>query len=265
MPIIRPIKRPLVRPLSKAAGSEMPWEGEDPSTPLVYGLRDFLTLDSYYTAPAGQGIQGSGGFWVAVLFTLEGNGSGTSYLGECGALASRGWSLRVPASSTTLIFRYHDGTAANVQAPSVVLPAAVDSLQCALAFHNGTTLELYVNRARIGSGTAITGSTPASGDAMGFGVQSATTSDWGEGNIYGMAGGDTDSPTDAEALAYFDDVKAAGDIVALAGVTTEYEWSVKRNARSVPTEFVESRGTAENLDRAGTGLVAVAHPARYLW
>lgn len=262
--VVKPHRRSPVRSveLSARPGGGLPFEGSPPAGLGLPAISGWTTSDFYQTAD-GEGITGhADGFWAACLFTVSSVGS-LAHLANTGLIASRGWSIRM-ATSGVIIFRAWNGTPTAVDAPASGALSAGTAIHLAIGFFSGAgeLAELYLDGARVGTGTACVGYTPPDGaDPMRVGKHSGGAP-W-TGSILGVAGGDGDYPSDAEALAYFAAVKSAEKLVAMAGVTTDKIWNVSTGGIGAPAEWVEENATGENLDKQGTALVQGTNPKQW--
>lgn len=238
------------------------FEPGSPSGTMATAIDDFSATAAYQTAN-GEGVRGHAtGCWVANMFIVD-TAATLGYVSMCGLTGSRGWSMRTDTTTGKVIFRVCNGVGTAVDSPTPASAPTADgvTINVALGFFNGAgqLVELYLNGARVGTGTACVGITVAdASDKMHVGRRGTGISPL-PGKWLATAGGDGDFPSDAEALQYFTDVKASKTLVAMAGVTTEYIW---RAEMGPPSEIVETNLTGENLDIVST-LTAVKTP--YIW
>lgn len=230
----------------------------------IFGISGWSTANFYRGNPGGGPRGSASGFWIFLLMRRTGNTADVPF--QVGGV-TRGYLLRTTTGgSSNVVFRVQDGVGANVESPAGTVAVSDGIIHGVLCFTSGTLVELYVDRVRIGLGTAIVGYTPpVGGDPPFLGCSQANLFPF-SGNILGIAGGDAAFPTDAQAKAYFDDVKASRRVTTMAGVTTTHIWDVQRNGRGVPTVWDEELGTGDIYNKfGGAGLTEVVIPEVWGW
>lgn len=208
---------------------------------------------SYSQVAAPAGLRGHvDGFWVAALFTpndlTNSEQLWRSYASTSGARFFK-------ASTTSLVFQVvaGDGTT-TISSPSYTMSAAdLGKVTGVVGVYDEAAglVRLYVNRVEVGSGTAITGHTPASGVPINIVAFTMHTSSV----FHGVMGGDGTYPALADIQAWFDSTRGARALGTMPGATTDHRWQV--TALSAPVDSVG----ADNLSFVGTGKALVATTA----
>lgn len=190
------------------------------STTLTFGFGSgFNTTDTMGTA-VGAGSRGSAtlGHWCFFPFFMTAVPSGGTGYFAGDFSGSSGWVMRT--SGTQIVY----GTNGTVFLSPVRILAAGDvgKVHAALGFWNPTTLltELYVDKVRIGTGTAAATFSPYSGGRNTFGLRSIGLSPTDPGiRLGGYSAGNAEL-TAGEISQLFDDYKATGNIPTVAGKTS---------------------------------------------
>lgn len=245
------------RPRSGGRGSR----GSGFARPAILGTTSYSAANYFSTATPG-GVAGvASGFWVAGLCTLTTiSGSNNQFLASrlTTTPGNLGWYLRV-ATGTAFAFSAVSGAASFVVAPTYTLSGSdVGKTHMLVGVHDGTTARLYVARAEISTGTAITGYSPAPSSPQLLGERVSTSQPFSQGIIHGAAGGHA-VPTLAQVQAYFDAVKLAKRMVAMPSVQTDHIW----NTTSAGT--ISDEVGSDNLTMTGTLTAARTQPIAWAW
>lgn len=266
MPIVRPITRPLgSKALAESSASGLSWEGKNPSTTLVYAHQGYAA-SNFYEAADSEGIYGSDtAFWLGVLFTAPPTSGSNETVTIAGLAGSRGWRIRFTSAGNLI------GTAINGTPTAVNTPASADLSGTStvhgavLVLGTDNILRLYLDRAELGSGTAFVGYTlPSATDRHRIGLSTTGTQAY-SGRILGVCGADGVAPTSANVNLWYDNCRTNTDIAVMPGTTTDQLWSVKREAAAVETEWVDSQGTTENMDKSGTLITDSRFVPEWAW
>jgi hypothetical protein len=176
--------------------------------------------------------------WVALLAHLNAVPSANEAL-VCCVNGTNGFVVYGSGNGTTGSVYCVRASGAGSSTSGTVALSSADVARTHLFFftQDGGTLRAYAARAQIGSGVAHTPAAAAAGTRFFVGTNNSGTepvlSDW---TILGIAGSDTGTtPTQAEALAYFDAVLAARRLVIYPptippSVLTEHLWQTDGGA-----------------------------------
>jgi hypothetical protein len=228
-------------------------------TPTLTGITSFGASDIIATGSPGGVAGQAAGFYVTLV------GLRTTLISSGGVLMNRmnssfnaGWSI-AQLSATNLAFCACSGAGAFIQGPAWTMQASdCNEIFACVGVHTGTQVKFFANRAAIGSPAAITGFTAAS--------EPTTLGDWvpasgppTEFTYYGVGGGHG-APSDADVLAWFDALKASGDVsVLMPNVPQTHIWPTNNL-----TSIIDGPGT-DNMSITGTLTLSTMDPLVWGW
>lgn len=196
----------------------------------VTGTTNFSAAN--YLRTAAGAMQGAvAGFWSAFLYCVPSQAvASTQRVGACSRSLATGWWLRFDGNYSTANFQVWLADGTSVLSPTATIAASdVGRVDLCVCVMTSTQVKLYRKRAEVGLGTAMGGVNyaPATGGSEYGCIGHYTTGalPFNAGGIaYGAAYG-TGVPTQAQVFAYFDAVKAARSVVAMAGVVNVSRWN----------------------------------------
>ncbi len=224
--------------------------GGDAATPTLLGVGGIDNDTSMVTAAPG-GVAGvDTGFFIAMLIRPLRAESGTAWV-QRRVIGTQGYIARQLAA-TTLVFSCANGVGTFINSPAYTITPDIGKVTGLVLGHDGSNLRMYAQRVEVGSGTPITGYTPAPAVAMLFGGAGGVIPQY---DFFGAVGG-PGVPSLANIQAWFDGCKAAYACVQMPSVPGSNMW----NARSPLAAPLDSVGS-NNLSFGGSGHTLISETA----
>jgi hypothetical protein len=223
------------------------------TSPVIYGGTTWTDAD-YYEDPTGFSGRAGGLFFFGALVRIDAQTSLTKntriFMGRQDTGAN-GFHLRTLSQNSNLSWVAADSTGTNyLNSPiSVVSAADVGKVMPVLCVHDGTKMRFYTKRTEQGTGTAISGFTPATVGPLRIGRLANAATYFGQGiTVLGMIAGYA-VPTLAEYQAWYDAVLAKDIIVDIPGKTS-FRVDLTPTAGALPATLLDRVGSA-NMTRVG--------------
>lgn len=252
--------------MGRRKGARTARRGRGSGGSTITGIRGFANTNYYSTVASGGENGVATGFGVASLFTVLSQ----SARPEEQTIAAKNlrWGMWANTAATGVYFFCFDNGGTPRFSPTYTITASdVGKQMLAVGVHDGSAVRLYVQRAQVGSGTAIAGlnASTANATAIGFGgsgVNRAATNL----KIHGVASWRSVANL-ATVQAMFDAVKASrGSIASIGGLVTltnAWEFNVGGGTSAIdPT--VNLVGGADNVALTGS-LSRETTPISYNW